>query len=59
MDRVVDALIAAQRANINLDFERATAIDLAGRDVLEAVQMSVKPKVIGDTSGCGSSQRRN
>ena len=46
VDRVVDALIAAQRANINLDFERATAIDLAGRDVLEAVQMSVKPKVI-------------
>jgi len=46
VDRVVDALIAAQRANINLNFERATAIDLAGRDVLDAVQMSVNPKVI-------------
>lgn len=41
MDRVVNALIAAQRANIELTFERAAAIDLAGRDVLEAVQMSV------------------
>ncbi|HNV35232.1 MAG TPA: flotillin-like protein FloA [Bacillota bacterium] len=46
VDRVVDALIAAQRANINLTFESATAIDLAGRNVLEAVQMSVNPKVI-------------
>ena len=46
VDRVVDALIAAQRANINLSFERAAAIDLAGRNVLEAVQMSVNPKVI-------------
>ena len=46
VDRVVDALIAAQRANINLTFERAAAIDLAGRNVLEAVQMSVNPKVI-------------
>ncbi|MFD1444640.1 flotillin-like protein FloA [Thermoactinomyces sp. Gus2-1] len=46
VDRVVDALIAAQRANIDLVFERAAAIDLAGRDVLEAVQMSVNPKVI-------------
>ena len=46
VDRVVDALIAAQRANINLTFERCAAIDLAGRDVLEAVQMSVNPKVI-------------
>jgi len=46
VDRVVNALIAAQRANINLGFERAAAIDLAGRDVLEAVQMSVNPKVI-------------
>lgn len=44
--RVVNALIAAQRANIELPFERAAAIDLAGRDVLEAVQMSVNPKVI-------------
>ncbi|HHU19403.1 MAG TPA: flotillin-like protein FloA [Bacilli bacterium] len=46
VDRVVNALIAAQRANINLIFERGAAIDLAGRDVLEAVQMSVNPKVI-------------
>ena len=46
VNRVVDALIAAQRANIDLGFERAAAIDLAGRDVLEAVQMSVNPKVI-------------
>ncbi len=46
VDRVVDALIAAQRAEIDLSFERAAAIDLAGRDVLEAVQMSVNPKVI-------------
>lgn len=46
VDRVVNALIAAQRANINLEFERAAAIDLAGRDVLQAVQMSVNPRVI-------------
>lgn len=46
VDRVVNALIAAQRAEIPLSFERAAAIDLAGRDVLEAVQMSVNPKVI-------------
>jgi len=46
VDRVVNALIAAQRANISLEFERAAAIDLAGRDVLQAVQMSVNPKVI-------------
>ncbi|MBP1930526.1 flotillin-like protein FloA [Ammoniphilus resinae] len=46
VDRVIDALIAAERANIDLLFERAAAIDLAGRDVLEAVQMSVNPKVI-------------
>jgi uncharacterized protein YqfA (UPF0365 family) len=46
VDRVVNALIAAQRANIDLSFERCAAIDLAGRDVLEAVQMSVNPKVI-------------
>lgn len=46
VDRVVNALIAAQRANIDLIFERAAAIDLAGRDVLQAVQMSVNPKVI-------------
>jgi len=46
VDRVVNALIAAERAGIPLGWERATAIDLAGRDVLEAVQMSVIPKVI-------------
>ncbi len=43
---VVIALISADKANIALPFERATAIDLAGRDVLEAVKMSVNPKVI-------------
>ena len=46
VSRVVQALIAADKANIELDFNRAAAIDLAGRDVLEAVQMSVNPKVI-------------
>lgn len=46
VDRVVNALIAAHRANIELSFERCAAIDLAGRNVLEAVQMSVNPKVI-------------
>lgn len=46
VNRVVDALIAAERASIPLSFERSAAIDLAGRDVLEAVQMSVNPKVI-------------
>jgi len=46
IDRVVDALIAAARAEIELSFERCAAIDLAGRDVLEAVKMSVNPKVI-------------
>ncbi len=46
VDKVVDALIAAHRASIPLPFERSAAIDLAGRDVLEAVQMSVNPKVI-------------
>ncbi|MFC2948392.1 flotillin-like protein FloA [Virgibacillus sediminis] len=46
VDRVVNALIAAHRANIDLPFERGAAIDLAGRDVLEAVQMSVNPEVI-------------
>lgn len=43
---VVHALVSAQKANITLDFRMATAIDLAGRDVFEAVQMSVNPKVI-------------
>jgi uncharacterized protein YqfA (UPF0365 family) len=46
VDRVVDASIAAQRAGIELPYERACAIDLAGRDILTAVQMSVHPKVI-------------
>ena len=46
VDKVVDALIASHRAQIVLPFERAAAIDLAGRDVLDAVQMSVNPKVI-------------
>ncbi len=46
VNTLVDALIAAQRANIPLVFERAAAIDLAGRNVLEAVQVSVNPKVI-------------
>ena len=44
--RVIQALIAADKANIELKFNRAAAIDLAGRNVLEAVQMSVNPKVI-------------
>ncbi len=44
--RVVNALISADKANIPLTFQRAAAIDLAGRDVLEAVKMSVIPKVI-------------
>ena len=43
---VVNALISSSKANIDLDFNKAAAIDLAGRDVLEAVQMSVNPKVI-------------
>ncbi len=46
VQRVVQALIAADKANIPLTFKRAAAIDLAGRNVLEAVQMSVNPKVI-------------
>lgn len=44
--QVVHALVSASKANIDLSFQMATAIDLAGRDVLEAVQMSVNPKVI-------------
>lgn len=44
--RVTNAIIAAQRANIDLDFDRAAAIDLAGRDVMDAVRTSVYPKVI-------------
>jgi len=46
VQEVVNALISADKANIELTFKTATAIDLAGRDVLEAVQMSVNPKVI-------------
>jgi len=46
IDAVVNALIAAHRAKLELPFERAAAIDLAGRDVFEAVRMSVNPKVI-------------
>lgn len=43
---MIRALISADKANIDLDFKAATAIDLAGRDVFEAVQLSVNPKVI-------------
>ena len=46
VDAVILALISADKANIELTFERAAAIDLAGRDVLEAVKVSVNPKVI-------------
>lgn len=46
VQRVVHALVSAAKANIDLTFEKATAIDLAGRDVFEAVQTSVNPKVI-------------
>lgn len=46
VQEVVKALISADKANIELNFKTATAIDLAGRDVLEAVRMSVNPKVI-------------
>ena len=51
--RVTNALIAANKANINLNFDHACAIDLAGRDVLDAVQTSVGPKVI-DVPGTGT-----
>jgi len=51
--RVINAIIAAQRANIDLDFDRAAAIDLAGRDVMDAVKTSVYPKVID----CPDAQR--
>jgi len=46
VERVARALISADKANITLDFQRAAAIDLAGRDVLDAVAMSVNPRVI-------------
>lgn len=48
--QVITALISADKANINLTFKQATAIDLAGRDVFEAVQISVNPKVINTPS---------
>lgn len=56
VDKVVNALIAAHRANMNLLFIRAAAIDLAGRDVLEAVKMSVNPKVIETPNISGVAQ---
>jgi uncharacterized protein YqfA (UPF0365 family) len=46
VEQVIHALVSASKANIDLSFKMATAIDLAGRDVLEAVQMSVNPRVI-------------
>ncbi|HPI38552.1 MAG TPA: flotillin-like FloA family protein, partial [Ignavibacteriaceae bacterium] len=46
VEKVVNALVSADKAKLGLSFERATAIDLAGRDVLEAVKMSVLPKVV-------------
>ncbi len=46
VEQVIHALVSASKANIDLSFQMATAIDLAGRDVLEAVQMSVNPRVI-------------
>jgi uncharacterized protein YqfA (UPF0365 family) len=46
VENVVHALVSAEKANIPLTFKMATAIDLAGRDVLQAVRMSVNPKVI-------------
>lgn len=46
VEKVVHALVSAQKANIELSFKMATAIDLAGRDVFQAVQMSVNPKVL-------------
>lgn len=50
VERVVHALVSAEKANIELNFQMATAIDLAGRDVFNAVQMSVNPKVIDTPS---------
>lgn len=46
VEKVIHALVSANKANIELTFKMATAIDLAGRDVLDAVQMSVNPKII-------------
>jgi uncharacterized protein YqfA (UPF0365 family) len=56
VDKVVDALIAADKASIPLSFEQATAIDLAGRDVLDAVRVSVNPKVIQTPMVTGMAQ---
>jgi uncharacterized protein YqfA (UPF0365 family) len=58
VDKVINALIAAHRADMNLLFIRAAAIDLAGRDVLEAVKMSVNPKVIETPNISGVAQDR-
>jgi uncharacterized protein YqfA (UPF0365 family) len=55
--RVIHALIAADRADIELPFKRACAIDLAGRDILDAVQTSVNPKVIDCPHPTGNSDR--
>ena len=46
VEKVIHALVSANKANLELSFQMATAIDLAGRDIFEAVQMSVNPKVI-------------
>lgn len=46
VEKVIHALVSANKANLDLSFQMATAIDLAGRDIFEAVQMSVNPKVI-------------
>jgi len=54
VDRVVRAMIAADKAKIDLPWDRATAIDLAGRDILEAVRTSVDPKVIDCPSAQGT-----
>src|SRR4051812_13514345 len=51
VERVINAMIAANKANIELPWNVATAIDLAGRDILDAVQTSVNPKVIDVPSG--------
>jgi len=53
IEAVINALISAVRANLNLTFERAAAIDLAGRDVLDAVRMSVQPRVISTAGVSG------
>jgi len=55
IEAVVSSMIAADKANINLDWRRATAIDLAGRDIRDAINTSVHPKVIDCPSGGGYS----